>query len=252
MVDENDLRKLFADSDAPNRLDANRVIAKSRVRRLPRQLGAAAITTLAVAGIGVLGLQTITQSPITSSMSGDEAFEAPAAPDAMDTMIKRAPADRLNLCEGTVAEPVPSFYGLQLDVAFPETAPATGEPVTGVVRLTNLSADRVTGVTASTPAITLSQGGLVLWHSNGPVDSSAVMVDLGPGATLVYPASFVPVRCAVQDDLAESFRPDLPPVPAGVYEVSAAIDFTAGAGMPQQDTPELDLVTGPRAPITLE
>jgi hypothetical protein len=250
MADENDLRKLFAESEAPNTLDAGTIVRKSRVRRLPRQVGAAALGTLAVAGIGVLGVQAFNaQTPIASTtMGGAYAPES----DSMDTMIKRAPADRLNLCEGIVAEAAPSFYGLQLDVAFPETAPATGEPVSGVVHLTNLGETPVTGTTAPSPAITLSQDGTVLWHSNGPVDMSAVTVDLAPGATMEYPASFLPVRCAVEDDAAESFRIDLPIVPAGRYELSAAIDFSPDPGMPQQETPGIDLVTGPREPITLQ
>ena len=251
MADEDDLRKLFASTEAPNRLDVGRIISRSRVRRLPRQLGAAVIGTLAVAGIGVLGVQAITaQSPITSSTMGG-AFEAPD-PEAMDTSSKRAPAEKLNLCTGTLADIAPSFYGLQLDVAFPATAPATGAPIEGTVRLTNTSDSRVTGSTAAIPAVTLSQDGLVLWHSNGPMIMSAVLVDLAPGASLEYPASFTPVRCEVEDDLAAGFRTDLPAVPAGAYDLSAAIDFSPDPLMAQQDSPGVDLVTGPRATIALE
>jgi hypothetical protein len=56
----------------------------------------------------------------------------------------------------------------------------------------------------------------------------------------------------VADDEAESFRADLPAVPAGVYDVSAAIDFQPDASMAQQGTPGVDLVTGPLEPITLQ
>jgi hypothetical protein len=174
-----------------------------------------------------------------------------AAPESPEAFMKRAAADELNQCAGPVAETVASFSGLQLDVAFPEAAPV-GSTVAGAVTLTNASTAHVTGTTASRPAITLSQNGTVLWHSNGPVDSSAVMVDLDPGQSLQYAASFEPVRCDVQDDLAEAFRADLPAVPPGEYEVSAAIDFAPDPSMPQQQTPGLDLVTAPREPIALE
>lgn len=254
MPDESDLRRLFATTDAPNTLDADRIVAKVRARRLPRQLGAGLIGTLAVAGIGVVGVQSLIpqqQSPMSATVQEDSAGSGAPA-EGMDTLVKRAPAEKLNLCGGPLAEVAPSFYSLQVDVAFPATAPATGNPVAGVVRLTNLGSTQVTGTTAPTPAVTLSQGGIVLWHSTGPVDSSAIEVDLAPGASLEYPASFTPVRCDIEDDLAQSFRAGLPAVPAGGYELSAAIDFVPGAELVAQDTPGLDLVTGPRALITMQ
>ncbi len=64
-----------------------------------------------------------------------------------------------------------------------------------------------------------------------------------------FPASFEPVRCDPEDEALEAFRPGLPPVGSGSYELSAAIDFSSD--MPTETT-ELDLVTGPRMPITLE
>ncbi|MCU1440018.1 MAG: hypothetical protein JWP85_1015 [Rhodoglobus sp.] len=254
MPTESDLRGMFESADAPNALDADRIIARSRMRRLPRVVGAATIGTLAIAGFGVLGVQILSmqQQPMTASTLDQSAEDSGgAAPEGTETFVKRAAADEINLCAGPVAESFPSFAGLQLDVAFPEAAPVGGT-VAGAATLTNTSAARVTGTTASRPAITLSQNGIVLWHSNGPVDSSAVVVDLEPGESLQYAASFEPVRCDVEDDLAEAFRVDLPPVPAGQYEVSAAIDFTPDPSMPQQEIPGLDLVTGPREPITLQ
>jgi hypothetical protein len=255
MPTESALRGMFESAEAPNTLDADRIIARSRMRRLPRVVGAATIGTLAIAGFGVLGLQALTmqqQQPMTASTLDQSAEDSGgAAPEGTETFVKRAAADEINLCAYPVAETFPSFSGLQLDVAFPEAVPAGGT-VDGAVTLTNTSDARVTGTTGTRPAITLSQNGIVLWHSNGPVDSSAVVVDLEPGQSLQYAASFEPLRCDVEDDVAEAFRADLPPVPPGVYEVSAAIDFTPDPSMPQQDAPGLDLVTGPREPITLQ
>jgi hypothetical protein len=254
MPTESDLRDMFESAGAPNRLDAQRIIARSRTRRLPRIVGAATIGTLAVAGFGVLGVQTLAmqQQPMTASTLDQSAEDSGgAAPESSETFMKRAAADELNQCAGPVAETVPSFSGLQLDVAFPEVAPVGGA-VAGSVTLTNSSPARVIGTTASRPAITLSQNGIVLWHSNGAVDFSAVVVDLEPGQSLTYAASFEPVRCEAQDDLAEAFRADLPAVPPGEYELSAAIDFSPDPSMPQQQTQGLDLITGPREPITLQ
>lgn len=246
---ENDLRELLASVPTPeHRLDASTIIARSRLRRLPRQLGAGAVGILAIAGIAVVTVPSMLVTPPTTIST----MEQPAADSSTESMIKRAPADRLNLCTAPIAEVAPSRLGLQLDVVLPASAPVGTAPVEAVVRLTNTSAATVTGTTGPAPAITLSQNGLTLWHSNGPEDSSAVLINLAPGETLEYAASFVPVRCDVDDDLAEQFRPDLPPLPAGIYELSAAIDFLPDAPPTDGSTPGLDLVTGPRAFVTLD
>lgn len=249
MPTENDLRDMFAESDAPrSTLDAKRVIARSRARRLPRQLAAGAVGALAVAGISVLAIQvTQVQSPATTTAG--EAYDQ-SEPLAPEMAIKRAPADKINLCTGTVSDVAPSQYGLQLEVTAPAVAPVGTQPVTATVVLTNTSDREVVGYTAATPALTLSQGGTVLWHSNGPMILSVVTVDLQPGESLDYQASFTPVRCGVEDDSAEAFRTDLPAVEPGSYQLSALIDFTADPSM-GQETPELDLVTGPLSPVTI-
>lgn len=254
MASEKDLRDLFAGAEAPNTLDAGRVIRRSRARRLPRQVAAGSLGALALVGVTVLGVQ-VSQFSSPVSTAGGEAFDSPATAPELD-MVKRAPADKINLCEGTLAEIAPSQYGLQLDVAFPETAATGTAPVEGSVRLTNTSDREVVGSTPLSPAITLSQDGAVLWHSNGPTAYALRMIDLAPGASLEYEASFTPVRCGVEDDAAESFRADLQPVAAGDYELSALIDFSADpsmdAGSSETQTPELDLVGGSVAPIRLE
>ncbi|MEP6481011.1 MAG: hypothetical protein ABJA94_03280, partial [Rhodoglobus sp.] len=226
MPTEDDLRDLFASSDSPRGIDTKHVIARSRARRLPRQLAAGAIGTLAVVGIAVVGIQSIlpSQSASTTSQAGGAAPSAAdqSAASGQEFSDKRAPADKINLCTGAVAEPAPSFYGLQLSVEFPPTAPNGTTPIEGMVRLTNTGSEPVTG-TAAAPAITLSQGGIVLWHSTGQATEIATPVDLAPGQWLEYPASLTPVRCDVQDDEGESFRADLPAVGPGEYDVSAAL-----------------------------
>jgi hypothetical protein len=101
----------------------------------------------------------------------------------------------------------------------------------------------VTGYTAASPAITLAQNGVVIWHSNGPMIEMAREVTLAPGESLDYAAAFSPVICGVEDDLGESFRDGLPEAPAGDYQVSAAIDLMGDFNA--------DLITGPSQTITL-
>ncbi len=251
MPTEDDLRKLFSSEPTRGTVDARKVIAKTRARRLPRQFAAGAVGALAVVGITVVGIQSVLPHPTVSTLSGGEAAPDAQPGQASDSAAKRAPAEKINLCAGPLAQPAPSVYGLQLDVTFPATASVGTATVQGTVRLTNNGPDTVKGTTAATPAITLSQDGVVLWHSNGPAAASGVVVDLAPGESLEYAASFSPVRCEVADDEGQSFREGLPPVPAGGYDLSAAIDFMPDASMVQQATPGLDLVTGPTAPITL-
>ena len=244
MSDEQRLRELFEQQPSPREIDTRAVIRRSRARRLPKQLAAGTMSALAVVGIVVLGVQTLPpqQSTVTLELG------APAEESA-DSGLKRAPAEKLNLCESMLAELAPSRYGLQLDLAFPESAPATGATVSGLVRLTNTSASRVIGTTGVFPVITVSQDGIVLWHGNGATDAAAVVVDLAAGQSLEYAASFTPVRCAEEDEALESFREGLPALAPGRYELSAVIDFSPD---PQRsENPDLDLVTGARTSIDL-
>lgn len=249
MTDEDDLRRMLGSTDAPrSTVDAQRVIARSRVRRLPRQLAAGAVGALALAGVSVLAIQ-VSQVQAPATMTAGEAYDQSAPAPEIDA-IKRAPADKINLCGGTLADVAGSQYGLRLDVTAPATAPVSTEPMAATVVLTNTSDIEVVGYTAATPALTLSQDGTVLWHSNGPMIMSVVTVDLQPGESMEYQGSFTAVRCGIEDDSAEAFRDDLPPVAAGTYQLSALIDFTPDASMLPQNT-ELDLVAGPPSQVVI-
>lgn len=254
MPTEDDLRDMFAAAEPPQRIHADRVIARSRARRRPRQVLVGAVGALAVAGLVVVSLPALfPQHSAISTLS--QAGGSAAEPNVQAFDSKRAPADRINLCTGPLAEPAPSPSGLRLDVAFPATAAVGSDAIQGTVRLTNTGADPVSGSTAA-PAITLSQGGIVLWHSTGAAAEAARPVELAPGQSMEFAASFTPVRCGVQDDEAAAFRADLPAVPAGEYSLSAALDFMPAASTPVMSTPGADvvgveLVTGPLSPITL-
>ncbi len=265
MPSEQDLRDFFANAPVtPGReLNAIRVITRTRARRLPRRIAAGAVGTLAVAGILFVGVQVVLPSMVPSTV--DSAAQPKQATDSAGSdalaggtneSIKRAPAEKINLCEGAVAQPTPSIYGLQLEVAFPATASVTAQNIKGTVRLTNTSTRHVSGYTAESPAMTLSQNGIVQWHSNGPQTLVAVQVDLAPGESMQYPASFLAARCSVADDDAANFSNSLPAVMPGAYYLSAAIDFTPDASaVPQAKgtptAPGIDLVSSPAFAIAL-
>jgi len=257
MATDPTIRNLFGSSDdAPkSSLDVSTIIRKSRARRLPRRIGAGGVFTLAIGGLAVASVQgmgalqgtsTVAESQADSgSSAGSRSTDTGMSPmESEDSgAIKRAPAEKINLCGGALADVAPSATGLELVVNF-DDASATAASVEGTVTLTNTGDAAVSGYTGAGPTITLSQGGIVLWHSNGPSVMMARDVNLAPGESLEYTASFAPVVCGVEDDSSEfGFRDDLPSVEPGEYQLSAAIDFLSDV--------DADLVTGPLATITL-
>jgi hypothetical protein len=257
MPSDDELRELLStarvrDVRAPGALDAGRVIARAKARRRPRQLAVGAVGVLAIAAVALAGFQLsrvdfATSIALVSPASGGagDTESSTLEEGTFDSGAARAKAEELNLCGGALAEVAPGSSGLQLDVMFPESAPVGARTVDGVVRMTNLGPGTVAGTTAASPTITLSQDGIVLWHSNGPTLMSVVVVDLAPGESLEYPASFTPARCDLEDDLSAGFRPDLPMLPAGEYQLSAALDVSVGIDA------EAVLATSPLATIQL-
>ena len=259
MATEPNLRELFTrDTPTLRAIDTDAVIRRSKTRRLPAQVGIGGAFTLAIGALGVTGLQGMggTQPASDSAVSSAEqgpADEQPVQPEAgvkgmvegdapSSATSKRAPADRINVCGGTLADVAPSATGLVLTVNFPDAAVGTA-PIVGTATLTNTGGQTIVGYSPASPAITLSQAGTVLWHSNGPMIQSIQDVSLAPGESLEYAASFTPVVCAVEDDTAESFRTDLPPVAAGEYQVSAAADVSVDGAA--------ELVTGPTQTVRI-
>lgn len=247
MPTEPTLRHLFDAPQPPSAIDVKSIARRSRARRLPKMLGAAGVGALAIGGVIFGGLQLGGGMAATSNADGAAStVESPAmdagSSELYSDSIKRAPAEKLNLCEGTVAEPMANVSGLVLAVSFAD-ADAGASTVSGTVTMTNAGSETITGYTAASPAITLAQNGTVIWHSNGPVIEMAREVALAPGESMEYAASFTPVVCSVEDDLGESFRAELPSAPAGVYQVSAAIDLMGDFNA--------DLITGPAQTLTL-
>jgi hypothetical protein len=241
------IRHLFTAPQPTSAIDVAAIVRRSRARRLPKVLGATGVSVLAIGGLVFGGVQVFGGGTAASNTAGATTESFPLEGAAADQLysqeeIKRAPAEKLNLCTGTVAEPVASLSGLVLAVHFAD-APVGSDSVTGTVTMTNTGPATVEGYTAASPAITLAKDGVVVWHSNGPSIELAREVNLAPGQSLEYIANFSPVVCGVEDDSAESFRLTLPDAPVGVYQVSAAIDLLGEF--------DADLITGPAQTITL-
>ena len=263
MPTEADLRDAFREraETPPRGIDVDEVIRRSRRRRRPVLIAVGGTVTLALSGIGVLAIGGLEQPPWGGSASTSSIADGSATDPAGDAgsaggsagesaespAIGSAPAARLNLCGGAVAEVTPSPTGLVLIPTFPATAPATGSSVSGVVTLENTGTERMTGASARNPEITLSRDGIVVWHSGGSGFAIAAWVDLAPGESMTYTATFVPALCTAADDSGGAPPTDLPPLPAGEYEVRAAIDVALDSSASGSS-----LVTGPAAPLTLE
>lgn len=236
-------------ADAPSGLDATAIIRRARSRRLPRQIAFGSVATLAVAGIALVGF-TVIKIPPSALMSASDSMgsaESGALPEARDLQHDGTPAEKVNPCGGEFAPSTPSTTDLVLTTHFPASAPANGQPVSGTVTLSNTGTDRVTGSTVASPAITLSQNGITLWHSNGAMIAIAVLVDLAPGESMDYEVSLTPVACGTEDELGDGFREDLPALPAGDYQVSALIELMPDAAGVAGN----QLVSGPLQALTL-
>ncbi len=264
MYTEDDLRTMLA-NDAPSpsgTIDTALVIRRSGRRRHARRAVVGGATTLAVLGIGAAAVAGVRNLGGTSSSTSVATGHSPTTSDTKSSVeggsaaggqpqagIKRAPAEKLNLCGGPVADVAANAAGLVLTAQFAATAEAASTSIAGTVTLTNTGSERIVGTTAASPAITLSRDGVTIWHSNGPTIAMVAVVDLAPGASMAYPATFSPVVCSVEDDSAASFREGLPQATPGVYALSAAIDLSRTS--PDGTFLSNDLVTGPLSAITL-
>lgn len=254
MPDENDLRDLLRREPdrGPASLDVDRIVRRARARRLPRQLAAGAVGSLAVVAI-VVPVSLGAGSLVLPSTSGGAADEAPLS--AEDSSLGAgtgpgsealAPAQRLQLCAAPLVEPAPDAGGLVLEIAPLAPADADAAWIEATVTLTNTGTVPVSGTTGAAPVLALAEDGTVLWHGNGPTTMIAVLVDLAPGESMEYEAGFAPLRCGPEDDASDlGFREDLPAAGPGEYTLQAAIDLVPNDGGATR------LVTGPATPVTL-
>lgn len=255
MASESELRSSLRDGgDSLPRIDVEGVLRRSRSRRRRRELLIGGVTAVAAVGIlipvatgGLGGVAPASESTTAGSADLPDPLSQPetdAAPGAGgEGGIGLAPVSRLNLCGGTLAEVAPASSGLRLSVDIPD-ASAADEQVDGVATLTNTGGVRVIGTTSPAPWMTLSRDGTVLWHTEMMI-LMAAEIDLGPGESVQMPVSVRPVECAVEDD-TEGFRAELPALPPGEYEVSAALELT-----PADGPGPAELVVSPTDPLTL-
>ena len=251
MADESELRSMLqreAAAAGTPELDTGRLVRRSKARRLPRQLAAGGALAVAVIGLGVgtaSGIRLLDPPAEMSSAGGgheatDEGAgtlsEEEAQPEAAEETggdaadggassngTELAPAYKINACGGMLgAVPEDGITGVSVEVDFPDEAD-TGDAVRGTVELTNDTGEPLRGVMSDVAATTLSQDGVVLWHT--PRLERTLPVDLAPGESTTLEASFEPRVCSAEDDGLEDFRPGLPEVEPGRYDVSVAFDI---------------------------
>ena len=255
MATESDLRDLLQGPDPEGRtaIDLDAVLRRARARRRPRVIAASTVGAFALVGVLtpvvlVSQQQAQQQSFMVAEDSAGGTAEAPAADESALTGMPSAA--NLNSCGAPVAE-LPSATGLVLEVT-PLTAPAEDPNIPIEVTLRNDGSVAMLGVTASQPIVTFSRDGVVLWHTDGVQDSSAVLVDLKPGESMTYVTTFEPLICTIEGDAdsaegdTDGLREDLPAAGAGSYRLSAAIDF-----IPDDGTGGAIVVTGPSAAVEL-
>lgn len=257
MPTEAELREQFHEPHTPSdEIDLDAVLRRSRARRRPRVVAAAVGSSLAALAIVVplsvgaaLG-QTGTMSATSGTSSTGEKAAAPA-PSAVDNAAGQggpavdggAAAQKVNLCTGALAELAPAPNGLVVTVD-PVTAAASDRGIPVTVTLRNGGTTGFVGTSTPFPDITLSQDGVVLWHSNGAVPSLAQEIGLAAGASTTFRTTFEPLRCGAPDDERSSFRDELPAVGPGQYQLSAVLDVRAGDGSSVR-------VSGPTTEVTL-
>ncbi|MDH6180533.1 hypothetical protein M2152_000715 [Microbacteriaceae bacterium SG_E_30_P1] len=225
MRDEDDLRKLLAGAEAPGGLDANAVIARSRRRRLPRQLAAGGIGVLALAGVGVVAVNASLLAPVGSSGGADSAVMSEESGD-LETMKQFGAIE--SLACGAAVDSVPAAAsGLELTSTFPAVASVDDGTVPGRVAVTNTSTESVSGVLTTAPVAALAQAGVIV--AVGSPEYTGTDVDLAGGESIDLAASLALTGCSSE------------PLAPGSYDIVVAVDF-APAGV----------IAAPTVAITLE
>jgi hypothetical protein len=241
------LRSAARGAPGTSTLDVPRVLARSKRRRTAHRALVAGVgaTVVAASGATVFAVAAL-PSGTPQVLSSPVDVPGPGSDDPATSGISLAPPEKVNGCGGPLAEIAPVESGLVATPHFPETAPADGGEVQGTVTLTNGGTARAVGWTQARPAITVSENGITVWHSNGPMIQMAVEIDLGPGESMDIPATLSALRCDTVDEESESFREDLPPLAPGTYGVSAIVPFYP------EDSSAPQYVQGPLTTITLQ
>ncbi|MHA6668854.1 hypothetical protein ACX3O0_08280 [Homoserinimonas sp. A447] len=246
MPTDAELRSLFHDAAFHNAaapvasLDAAAIIRRSKRRRLPQQVGAGSVLTLAVAGIGVASLnglqglapmgasQTMADAPASES-SEESGQGADGAVPWMDsgTSLRQTSCD-VPVADGRVDE------ALEITPVFSTVAP-TGEAVVGTLNLTNTGSLRIVGVAANPTVTLVRHGERILYSDRGATETR---VDLAPGESISLSFSFDAFQCDAEGGATGAA------LEAGAYTLSAEVELRPDAGPSR-------LVSGPVSAITL-
>lgn len=232
MATESDLRDLLRGPEPEGRgdIDLEAVLSRARRRRRPRMIAAQALGSVAL--IGALGTVVIVSLPpaqtgvMMTAEDGGAGDSAATAPDADENVQEESGSTWAPDSCGAPVTDRESIAGLTLEMEpITVVTGTTSVPVTVVLR--NDGPTRVVGVSGGSPHLTLSLDGLVVWHSYSVQDSIGIGVDLEPGESQVYQATFQPALCTSEDDLVVGTSDNpLPPAGPGSYELRASMPIT--------------------------
>ncbi|PZQ91856.1 MAG: hypothetical protein DI534_02560 [Leifsonia xyli] len=191
MPTESELRSLFQGGEAPDPLDADRIIRRARARRRPKRIAVAALGGLAAVAVVVpVALALGSTGPTGTSQLAD----APAADGQQERMADQAaggslatdPYPECRLASGVTSDAVPSGAELQL------SQPTPG----GALELTlvNGSGTALLGSIETAPYVALGTGEVPLGWSAGATETTRV--DLAPGGTLTLSVPLQTTACA--------------------------------------------------------
>jgi hypothetical protein len=222
----------------PHHIDVDAVIRRSRRRRVPRQLGVAFVSVLAVAGVfsgAVFGLGALSGATSSggSASSGAAATRAPSvvpsaesSPPDPNLLDKNGPA----VCGYSLPT-----VGTQPDglIAEATRVSTNGPTLHFVFTLTNTGSTTITG-SAGVPILVLVRNGIVIDKTivNGP--PRGAKLKMAPGQIVSYPLNWSPSVCKRGDNSAS---PGADALPSGSYQVYAEIQVLS--------TNSSETVTGP-------
>jgi len=275
MANDPTIRNLFPVDDAPLKgLDAASVIRRSRARRLPKQLGAGSIFTLAIGGLVIASVQglgsfnsnppsaisaqekTVPSSPSAAAEDSDRgtpfsadsgASESSPGSDPSSDLatLKRASATDLNVCGQPLSNYSEDGFGIELSLSFPESANVNDRSIVGSAIALNQTSQRLDGTSFRDPTLVLSRDGVVVWHSI-TVDRNEIFTpsEIPPGDSYRFDFDIAPDDCSTEGDGALYSSDDLPPLDPGEYQLSAVVDYFSGD--------QAHLVSSPLTTITLK
>ena len=239
-----DTLKQAAEAATPSAIDVDEVLRRSRARRRSRRTAAlsgvgAVAAVLAVGGL-VLGLQRVGGPTAAEAPAFESAESADVAPDdaaggtadgtADGTGTRLMAPEQVNRCGAAVATPTDAATSpLAVAVSAPATPVPPGSEARVTVTLTNNGSDTVRGDVADTPALTVAETGIAVWHSSPGAELPPSPITLAPGESTTLEAALLAQRCAASDDLGDGLPAELPPLLPGEYAVGAVVSFTDAA-----------------------